>query len=95
MLLRCYIQVHQAIVLPLCHNLQDDVIPDDLREDPVLIFPETSASVLRAAVEYIYKGFSVVSGIRDWVQLYTILRSLGVPLSSSVRTIHQVKASAD
>ena len=71
-------------MLPLCHNLRDGAIPF-LQEDPVFIFPETSLSVLKAVVEYIYKGRAVVAKLQDCIEVYTILGNLGVPRSSSVR----------
>ena len=72
-------------MLPLCHNLLDGAFPL-LQEDPVFIFPETSVSVLKAVVDYIYKGRAVVAKLQDWIDVYTILGNLGVPRSSSVRT---------
>ena len=80
------IQVHQSIVLPLCHNLLDGAIPL-LQEDPVLIFPETSVTVLKAVVDYLYSGRALLAKIQDWKEVYTILGNLGVPLSDSVRTL--------
>ena len=80
----CYIQVHKAIVLPLCQNLLDGAVPD-LPEDPVFIFPETSVRVLRAVVDYIYRGVVTVT-MADLIEVYKILGTLGVPISSSVRT---------
>ena len=82
----CPIQVHQSIVLPLCHNLQDGAIPLLLQEDPVFIFPETSVSILKAVVDYIYNGCAVLAKLRDLKEVYTILGNLGVTLSDSVRT---------
>ena len=76
--------MHQAIVLPLCQNLLDGAVPD-VQEDPVFIFPETSASVLHAVVNYIYNGVVRVVGSDEWIETFTILRTLGVPLNSSVR----------
>ena len=43
-------------------------------------------SVLKAVVDYIYKGRAVVAKLQDWIDVYTILGNLGVPRSSSVRT---------
>ena len=82
----CPIQAHQSIVLPLCHNLLDGAVPLLLQEDPVFIFPETSVSVLKAVVDYIYKGCAVLARIQDVKEIYTILDNLGVNLSDSVRT---------
>ena len=72
--------------MPLCQNLLDGAVPD-LPEDPVFIFPETSVGVLRAVVDYIYKGVVTVAKVDcDWIEVFKILRTLGVPVSSSVRT---------
>ena len=83
--LPCHVQVHQFIVLPLCHNLLDVAVPD-LHEDPVIIFPDTSLTALDALVDYIYKGHFVAK-LKDLIDVYKILRILGIPVSSSVRTL--------
>ena len=70
--------------MPLCCNLLDGAVPD-LKEDPVFIFPDTSVSVLKAVVDYIYKGVVKVANIKEWIEVFKILRNLGVPLCPSVR----------
>ena len=89
-----FIQVHQSVVLPLCHNLLDGAVPD-LKDDPVFIFPETSESVLKAVVDYIYKGRAVLAKLKDLIDVYSILSNLGIPVSSSVRTSPIVNICTD
>ena len=73
-------------MLPHCSNLLDGAVPL-LQEDPVFIFPETSVSVLKAVVDYLYRGRAVLAKLQDWIEVYTILGNLGISRSDSVRNL--------
>ena len=74
------LQVHQAIILPLCENLSE-AATDGGQEDLVILLPDTPAQAIRDFKKYVYSGGFEANtpSTQDFVDLLGIL---GFPLTS-------------
>ena len=80
------LQVHQAILLPLCENLAK-AVAEVGQEDLVILLPDTPVQSIRDLVNYIYQGGFNATSAQNVLDFIRLLGNLGFPLTSLTRVI--------
>ena len=87
-------QVHQAVILPLCPLLGFMCADTSRDEDPCVTFPEDSADVIQAFVDFLYEGnFRTSEGIESVDDVLRFMGRIGLvlpPGSFEVITVHKI-----